>query len=106
MSLSHYLHMDIATLLLNILSLMGAGVAIASLIHAVRMRAEAFTLDGKVSKLGWIVLLVISGLILLDSGLHYSSRTLFLAIIAWVVVGVYYGSRRHELDEIMSNASS
>lgn len=87
-----------------ILAAIGCFYAIRSVIHAVRMRSDAFEFNGRVSKTGWVAMLVASALALGMTAVTMGVGGVFtLALIAWVVVGVYWGSKRVELDNLIAN---
>ena len=66
------------------------------------MRADAFELTGKESKTGWVAMLVASLIVLLMNALSLGYRMITLVIIAWVIVGVYWGSKRKEMDNLVN----
>ena len=66
------------------------------------MRADAFELTGKVSNTGWVAMLVASLIVLLMNALSLGYRMITLVIIAWVIVGVYWGSKRKEMDNLVN----
>lgn len=99
------LRTPIEWLVVAILAAIGCVYAIRSIIHAVRMRSDAFEFNGRVSKTGWVAMLVASALALALTVVTMGVGGMFtLAIIAWVVVGVYWGSKRVELDELIANS--
>ncbi|MBY6350300.1 DUF2516 family protein [Rhodococcoides corynebacterioides] len=70
------------------------GVAF-SLFHAVRQRGDAFTAADKLSKQGWIAILVIALLVLLVVPVIN-----FIGIIAVVAMGVYLVDVRPKVDDV------
>lgn len=84
-----------------ILALIGLVYAIRSLVHAARMRADAFELTGRLSKTAWVAMLVACVVVMSLNVSSLGSALTTLVIIAWVVVGVYWGSKRREMDDLL-----
>ena len=99
---TYVLSVPIEMLVVAVLALIGGVLAIRSIVHAARMRADAFELTGKVSKTGWVAMLVASLIVLLMNALSLGYRMITLVIIAWVIVGVYWGSKRKEMDNLVN----
>ena len=99
---TYVLSVPIEMLVVAVLALIGGVLAIRSIVHASRMRADAFELTGKVAKSGWGAMLVASLIVLLMNALSLGYRMITLVIIAWVIVGVYWGSKRKEMDNLVN----
>lgn len=99
---TYVLSVPIEMLVVAVLALIGGVLAIRSIVPASRMRADAFELTGKVSKTGWVAMLVASLIVLLMNALSLGYRMITLVIIAWVIVGVYWGSKRKEMDNLVN----
>lgn len=58
---AHYiLSVPVEMLAVAVFALIGGIYAIRSVVHAARMRSDAFELTGRVSKTGWVAMLVVS----------------------------------------------
>lgn len=105
MFLHAFLNTPIEWVAVAVLAAVGCFLAVRSIIHAARMRADAFEFNGRVSKTGWVAMLSGSAIVLGMTALSLGrGGTFTLALIAWVVVGSYWGSKRIELDNLIANS--
>lgn len=101
-SFTHYImSVPLEMLAVAVLALIGGIYAIRSVVHAARMRSDAFELTGRVSKTGWVAMLVASAIVMFWNVISLGYRVVTLVIIAWVIVGVYWGSKRKEMDDLL-----
>lgn len=99
---THYiLSVPLEMLAVAVLALIGFIIAIRSIVHAIRMRADAFELTGRVSKAGWVAMLAVSALVMAINVLSLGYSLVTFVVIAWVIVGVYWGSKRREMDDLL-----
>ncbi|ALE18854.1 DUF2516 family protein [Lawsonella clevelandensis] len=99
---THYvLSVPVEMLAVAVLALIGGVYAIRSVVHAARMRSDAFELTGRVSKTGWVAMLVVSAMVMFWNVFSLGYSMVTLVIIGWVIVGVYWGSKRTEMDDLL-----
>lgn len=99
---AHYiLSVPVEMLAVAVFALIGGIYAIRSVVHAARMRSHAFELTGRVSKTGWVAMLVVSAVAMFWNVFSLGSSMVSLVIIGWVIVGVYWGSKRTEMDDLL-----